>query len=262
MSVFSTAYAGSYDSFYRDKDYEAECAFLGDTFARFRSDPVESILDLGCGTGGHAIPLARDGWNITGVDRSPQMVEIAQAKAKAAGVEDRVRFLTGDLQTFEAGSTFDVVICLFAVFSYLTKLEDLVASFRNVRRHLKPGGLFIFDLWYGPAVLADPPADRFKIIDEADRRIIRLSHPVLSEPESVVTIAYHLFEIRGREVIAEDRETHTIRYFFSSEIEHALTQAGFIQRALHPSFKPGTPITLNDWVVMAVASPTEEITRR
>jgi 2-polyprenyl-3-methyl-5-hydroxy-6-metoxy-1,4-benzoquinol methylase len=57
------------------------------------------------------------------------MIEIAQAKAKAAGVDGRTEFLAGDLQTFDAGKKFDVVICLFAVLSYLTKNEEVNARF-------------------------------------------------------------------------------------------------------------------------------------
>jgi predicted TPR repeat methyltransferase len=52
MSAFSTAYAGAYDTLYREKDYEAECAFLREAFPRFLPARPETILDLGCGTGG------------------------------------------------------------------------------------------------------------------------------------------------------------------------------------------------------------------
>jgi len=56
MTVFN-AYASSYDGLYRDKDYEAECDFLEQIFARYARAPIRTILDLGCGTGGHALAL-------------------------------------------------------------------------------------------------------------------------------------------------------------------------------------------------------------
>jgi len=68
--VFDKLYAGTYDALYQDKDYEAECDFLQQVFARYAQAPIRAILDLGCGTGGHALPLARRGYALTGVDRS------------------------------------------------------------------------------------------------------------------------------------------------------------------------------------------------
>ena len=166
MNPFSEAYADSYDVLYREKDYAAECAFLHEAFTRHAKRPVVSVLDLGCGTGGHAIPLAQEGLTVTGVDRAPQMIEIARAKAAKAGVQDRVAFSTGDLHTFDAGKKFDAVVCLFAVLSYLPSTQAVIESLRNIQRHLNPGGIFIGDFWYGPAVLMDPPQDRLKVIEE------------------------------------------------------------------------------------------------
>jgi SAM-dependent methyltransferase len=259
MSAFSTAYAGCYDVLYREKDYESECAFLQEAFACHSSRRVESVLDLGCGTGGHAIPLARSGLTVVGVDRAPRMLEVARDKARAAGVEGRTLFQEGDLETFTAGKKFDAVVCLFAVLSYQTGNQALLDSLLNMKRHLNPGGLLICDFWYGPSVLMQPPSDRFKIIEEPGVRIIRLSHPVLNTSENLVTIEYRLFEIRGSEIKSEATETHAIRYFFTPEINFFFAQAGLVMRDFHPSFRPGQPVTPNDWTVMAVASPAEHL---
>ncbi len=91
-----------YDVLYRDKDYVSECAFLHEAFGRHFPGGVKSVLDLGCGTGGHASPLARSGMTVVGVDRAPKMLEVARAKAKSAGVESRTLFQEGDLATFLA----------------------------------------------------------------------------------------------------------------------------------------------------------------
>jgi SAM-dependent methyltransferase len=258
MSVFSSAYAGCYDSIYREKDYEAECAFLLEAFKRRSAKPVETILDLGCGTGGHAVPLARSGFNVVGVDRAPKMLEVARAKAQAAGVESRTLFEEGDLATYAAGKEFDAVLCLFSVLSYQTDNLALLNSLLNMKRHLKPDGILICDFWYGPSVLMNPPSDRFKIIEEPGVRIIRLSHPVLDTNANVVTIDYRFLEIQGKEIKAEATETHAIRYFFTPEINFFFAQAGLVVRDYHPSFQPGQPITPNDWTVMVLASPVEK----
>ena len=81
-TVFGCGYADQYDLLYSDKDYEAECDLLEEVFRRYGTGPVQTILDLGCGTGSHALLLARRGYQVTGVDRSQEM--LAQARQKAA----------------------------------------------------------------------------------------------------------------------------------------------------------------------------------
>ena len=90
--VFGT-YGEYYDIFYDDKDYEQECDFVQKIFKKYSSSPVKSILDAGCGTGGHSIPLALRGYEVTGIDASPVMIKKARQKAKEAGVNPAFRSL-------------------------------------------------------------------------------------------------------------------------------------------------------------------------
>jgi len=83
--VFGQVYADQYDFLYSDKDYDAECDLLEEVFRRYRDGNVRTILDLGCGTGNHAIRLARRGYEVTGVDRSPEMLAKAEWKAAELG---------------------------------------------------------------------------------------------------------------------------------------------------------------------------------
>ena len=85
MSVFAPGYANWYDTLYQDKDYAGECDFLESLFAH-RGVPGKSILDLGCGTGNHAVLLAQRGYKVTAVDRSAAMLQTARAKADQTGV--------------------------------------------------------------------------------------------------------------------------------------------------------------------------------
>ena len=82
MAVFGS-YAQFYDSFYRDKDYAGECDFLEQMFSRHATATVREILDLGCGTGGHVLRLLERGYDVSGVDRSEEM--LASARHKAGG---------------------------------------------------------------------------------------------------------------------------------------------------------------------------------
>ena len=84
---FGADYASAYDSMYADKDYERECDVIEEAFRRFANGFVRSVLDLGAGTGNHALPLAGRGYEVAGVDLSGEMVEIARGKARDAGVD-------------------------------------------------------------------------------------------------------------------------------------------------------------------------------
>jgi len=162
-TVFGDLYARLYDAFYQEKNYEAECDLIEEVFRRYAGGPVNSILDLGCGTGNHVFPLARRGYQVAGVDRSPEMLALARAKlASCSGSPEQPLpiFHPGDLRDLDLGEQFDAVLMMFAVLSYQVTNEDVLAALGTVRRHLKPGGLFMADVWYGPAVLAQRPGDR------------------------------------------------------------------------------------------------------
>ncbi len=92
MSVFGKEYSTAYDSLYHDKDYEKECEFIEDVLSK-SSIKVRRILDLGCGTGGHALLLAKKGYAVVGVDRSAEMLEFARQRAKDEGLS--VEFIQG-----------------------------------------------------------------------------------------------------------------------------------------------------------------------
>jgi SAM-dependent methyltransferase len=216
MAVFG-AYAQFYDALYQDKNYSAECDFLEQIFVRYASTPVRSILDLGCGTGGHALPLARRGYAVTGVDRSETMLAEARRKAQTLDLDFGLRlldFLAGDIRTLDLGRVFDAVIAMFAVISYQTSNEDLQAALRTARRHLQPGGLFVFDAWFGPAVLTDRPADRYKVIEANGEQVIRFAHPELDVLSHMVRVHYKALRLRGKRVVAKADEIHSMRFLF------------------------------------------------
>lgn len=224
--VFGAAYSGAYDALYEDKDYGAEVDFLESCMARFGIAPAHRVLDLGCGTGSHLIPLAQRGYRAHGVDRSRHMLAAARRKARAAGVADRVSLEQGDIQRFAARRPFDVVICMFAVLGYQAANDALFATLRKVRKSLRPGGIFICDFWYGPAVLADRPRQRVRERADGGERLVRITSPQVHTESNSVDVTFHLMRLRDRHLAAETRETHRMRYFFQPEIAFFFSQAG------------------------------------
>jgi SAM-dependent methyltransferase len=221
QGVFGRDYAAAYDDLYRDKDYLAECELIERVFQTYGQIAVRRVLDLGCGTGGHAVPLARRGFEMVGVDRSPDMLERARAQGSSA------RFELGDISDLDLGETFDAVLMMFAVLGYQIGNSDVQAALVTARRHLRPSGLFFCDFWYGPAVLAQRPAERVKVLDTPEGQVIRVATGSLDARHDLCMVRYHVWRIAEGRLSAEVREQHPMRYFFEPELELFLSSAGF-----------------------------------
>jgi SAM-dependent methyltransferase len=253
---FCQPYASAYDAMYRDKDYEAECDFLVEVFQRFGCGTVHSILDLGCGTGGHAIPLTRRGYEVVGVDCSAQMIAIARAKSCAVENLPGPGFEVANIRDMHLGRAFDAAICMFAVLGYQTTNERLLATLHTVRRHLNTGGLFVCDFWYGPAVLTQRPGDRIKIATDGADRVVRLTKAALEASQNVVCVSFHILRLRDNQVIQEAEETHRVRYLFRPEVEFLMADAGLELLALCPVGKLEQHPSETAWSVSAIARAT------
>ena len=218
--VFGTEYAAAYDTLYQEKDYGSECDEVENAFQVYGQGRIRRVLDLGCGTGGHAVPLAERGYDVVGVDRSAAMLERARQRGSAA------RFELGEIAGLRLGETFDAVLMMFAVLGYHTANVDVRGALETVRAHLNPGGLFLFDVWYGPAVLDEGPSERVKVIDVPDGQVIRVASGQLDPRHHVCTVRYHLWRLVSGCLTGEVREQHRMRYFFPLELELLLNHAG------------------------------------
>jgi SAM-dependent methyltransferase len=225
MSVFGY-YSKYYDLLYKDKDYGAEADYIQRCIHKF-APGAKSVLELGCGTGKHACLLAKNGFTITGVDMSGEMLEEANKRKEIEKIGS-ISFVEGNIQTVRLQKKFDSVISLFHVISYQTGNEHLEAAFKTAAVHLNDKGLFIFDCWYGPAVLTDRPAVRCKRLENETIRVVRIAEPVMYPDDNLVDVNYHLFiteKATGK--VQELHETHKMRYLFKPEIEYFLSNSGF-----------------------------------
>lgn len=227
MKVFGN-YSRYYDLLYEDKDYKGEALYVRNLVRQY-SPSARTILDLGCGTGSHDVFLGQDGYTITGVDMSESMLAKAQEKLTGSpALASSIRFLQGDVRTVRLKATFDAVISLFHVISYQTRNADILEMLETVRTHLRPGGLFLFDCWYGPAVASNPPSIRVKRMENDALAVTRIAEPVVYPEKNVVDVNYTVF-IKDKQsgAVEEVRETHTVRYLFTPEIDMMLAGAGF-----------------------------------
>jgi SAM-dependent methyltransferase len=221
-TVFGTGYATSYDLLYADKDYAAECDLLEKAIRKYGATPTRSILDFGCGTGNHSIPLAERGYEVLGVDRSQEMLTQIQTKART-----KATFRSGDIRTIDVGKKFDCVLMMFAVLGYQLNNQDALAALQNARRHLNAAGTLIFDVWYGPAVLHLRPSERAKVIPTADGQIVRFASGDLDSTRQICSVRYKVWRIQDDRVTARVEENHEMRYFFPLEIDLLLKASGF-----------------------------------
>ena len=133
-----------YDAINAEIDYKKWADFIEEILKKECKSRPELVLDLGCGTGKMPLELARRGYDMTGIDYSPEMLDIARSAAEEEGHD--VLWLCQDMREFELYGTVDAAICSLDGVNYLTEDGDLDKLFALIHNYLNPGGIFIFDI--------------------------------------------------------------------------------------------------------------------
>jgi SAM-dependent methyltransferase len=241
------AYARYYDLLYRDKDYAAEAQYVASCIRR-HAPQAKRVLELGCGTGAHAEHLAREGYVVHGVDLSEAMLARAEERRSHVSTEiaKRWTFRRDDVRTVRTGETYDAVIALFHVMSYQTTNADLAAAFATAAVHLKRGGLFVFDFWYGPAVLTQTPEVRVKRLSDDHINVTRIAEPVMHMNDNVVDVHYAVFiELKATGKVEQLQETHRMRYLSLPEL--ALLRRDLFEEHATLAWMSDTPPSTQSW---------------
>lgn len=253
MPSFGQDYSDYYDALYSDKDYQGECDYIETLFRQFSSRKVRRVLDIACGTGGHAIPLGKRGYTVFGSDISRHMLAQAQRKVVLAGVEDRVFLKRRDMRSISEGGKFDACLCLFAAIGYLSTYQDILAMLDSVHKHLKENGLLIFDFWNGIAVLQVHPSRRKKRTIRDGVIISREAAPELDAIRNLCKVKY-VMTVRGPKVRRRRfSEIHSMRFFYPEEIRLLLSLGGFTVASLHPFLRSSSQVSNKDWNITAIA---------
>jgi len=253
MGIFNELYAEQYDSLYGSKDYKIECDLIEEAVRRFSTPKPISVLDVGCGTGEHAIEMARRGYVVTGVDLSQQMLDVATVKTAKQPYLERPRWVCGDLRDFKTAEQYDMAIMMFSVVGYLTSNNDVLAGLRNIRRHIKLGSLLICDFWSGPSVLTVLPGERVRVVQTQDGKIIRTASTALNIEKHTADVTFKMWTLAHDILVSETCETHHLRYFFPMEIQLFLSNAGFNLKGLSAFPSLDVPLTSESWNALAVA---------
>jgi len=248
--VFGT-YAQYYDTIYKKKDYERECLYLEGLFKKHSQNKVKTILDLGCGTASHMIPLIEKGYQVTGVDASTQMLKIASQKLEKLNLNAGLH--KEKLQTFQLHNKFDAVLCLFSVIDYITPRKDLLLVLKNVAGHMKRTSLFIFDFWNESAVNDYYSPDKRNLFRTNGKILERSSTTKIYPSKRLCEVRYTCSLKQNRQLARCDQEKHVLRYFAIDEMQDYLKKAGLKAIDVHPFLNKGGTIKKNTWDVTIVA---------
>jgi SAM-dependent methyltransferase len=249
---FGREYSRAYDLLYADKDYVQECDVIEELFRRHGSGRIASILDLGCGTGGHSLVLAQRGYCVTGVDLSKEMIRIA--KRKVDSPKNAPAFRVGDARTCVLDHKYDAVIMMFAVLGYQHTNEDVCATLSTVRRHLNAGGVFICDVWYGPAVLAIRPNERSRTLETEGGMLVRTATATIDSVHHTADVHYRIQRYEGPRMVHKSQEMHRVRYFFREELDIYLSDAEMTLSGIADCKHLQSPPTEDSWSILVAAT--------
>ena len=195
---------------------------------RIGLDATGPLLELGCGTGRIAIPLARAGVKVVGIDRSQPMLVRAAARRRRARRGDLIDLVRGDIRALPFGSSqFDTVLAPYGILQSLLGDRDLVATLDSVARVLMPGGRFGIDL------VPDVPnwreyRNRVQLRGRSGGRRLTLIESVRQDPaRKRTTFEQRYLERRGRRT-AEHRFELTFRTLSVRQMTGRLARAGFV----------------------------------
>lgn len=248
--------AAYYDFVYHDLvDYGGDVAFVERVLHRWMARRPQHLLDLGCGTGSHDLLLTRRGYHVTGLDRSPAMLREARRKAREARLP--VRFVQGDMRSIDLAGSFDAAVCMFGGFGYLTTAADVVRSFRSLRRHLAPDGLFVFEFWQSSGVRPSPYQGWFHRVGE-DYELVRLSESRYDAKTRLLLLEFRYFVFREGRVLDQFQETHTILTHSVEGMRRLAARGGFdllASFAATPRQKGFRPVRKDTFRVVVLARP-------
>ena len=213
-------YSMFYDLLYKNKNYKKETEYILSILKKYKIFKG-NLLEFGSGTGKHGCLLASNGYKVHGIEKSNDMIAKAH-KTKGFSCQK------GDILTVKLDKLYDAILALFHVISYQTTNDQLNLVFANASRHLSKKGLFIFDLWYSPAVLSQRPSIRIKKIIEDQIKITRVAEPVNFPNENRVNVNYTFFiqDLKTNH-IKTFNEVHPMRHFSLPEIDRLAQINGF-----------------------------------
>ena len=223
-------------------DYHAK---RGDVkfYVDFAVESEGAVLDIGCGTGRILIPTARAGVNITGLDKSEEMLDICHKKLESEPLEvrDRVKLVHSDMIEFNLGNKFSLVTIPFGAFNSLVAVEEQLSCLNCIKQHLLPNGALVLDLFY-------PSSGEFS---SGEKGFISKTPFEMPDGRRVTWGLRFTSVDYNRQTIHEEMSYYIhypdghdetlvypspLRYFYRYEAEHLLARVGFKIESVYADF--------------------------
>jgi len=213
-----------YDLTYRETmNYKKDCDILENVFKVFKRKP-KSILDLGCGTGSHALILAKRGYSVAGIDISKVMIEKANAKAGKEKV--KIDFHVQDMRRMKLDREFDCAISMFGALGFVYLYKGLVDTLSGLKQYLNKGGLFIFEFWNIGGVRASP-YQRWMEAKNQQVTLYRLSESSFDHLTDIMTLDMKFIIVHKDKLVESFKEKFKMRCYTLAEMWQYLESNGF-----------------------------------
>lgn len=244
-----------YDAIYDARvDYEGDVKFLLECFKKHGKGKPKKVLDVGAGTGNHALLLAKAGVRVDAVDISQPLLDVLQRKAKERGLEDKVKLHPMDMTRSLPAGKVDGAISMFGAWCYARTDEEASRILSMLQARLPKGGLFVFEFW---SPLGWQPRNNW---DEADMpdgtRIVRLHRPRLELKDDVYEAEFEHLVLKDGRLVEDFSEVHGLRLRTPYQTRALLDRNGFDLAAFtkgareRKTFEEPGP---NEFRVMAIA---------
>lgn len=230
-----TSFAAVYDMFMDNIPYEEWASYV---ISLLREEGIDDglVLDLGCGTGSLTEILAREGYDMTGIDLSPDMLQIAMEKRMESGRD--ILYLNQDMREFELYGTVRAIVSICDSMNYLLEKEDLEQTLRLANNYLDPGGVFIFDLntehkyrdILGQCTIAEDREESSFIWDNN-----------FDEETGINEYNLSLFIQEEEDLYRKYQETHYQKAYSLDEVRAAVEEAGMELAAVYDAFTRNAP---------------------
>ena len=245
-----------YDAIYDSRvDYDGDVKFLLECFKKHAKGKPKRVLDVGAGTGNHALRLAKAGVQVDAVDISQHLLDVLQRKAKEMDLADKLTPHQMDMTRELPKGKFDGAISMFGAWCYARTDEEASRLLSMLYARLPKGGLFVFEFW---SPLGWQPRNNW---DEADMpdgtRIVRLHRPNVELKDDVYEAEFEHLVLKDGKLVENFSEVHGLRLRTPYQTRALLDRNGFDLVAFtkgareRKSFEEPGP---NEFRVMAIAA--------
>jgi SAM-dependent methyltransferase len=242
MSYEQFAYL--YDELMKDAPYDEWVKFVKEKLAKYKVTGVH-LLDLACGTGELSVRFAKDGFQVTGVDLSADMLAVAQAKAEREGV--KIPFYEQDMTDLEGQGQFDVVGIFCDSLNYLQTENEVIQTFSAVSKHLQSYGIFIFDV-HSTYKISDVFVNQTFALNDEQLSYIWNSFPGEYENSVEHDLSFFVLDPTTGKYDRYD-EFHYQRTYPVEQYTSWLQEAGFELLEVCADFEPTTPQTNSERIL-------------